>query len=107
VRGEENRAPAGLEIEHRVLDLASVHRVEPGGGFVEEQQLRIVQQRTREGQAHLHSLGVLANSGVGSIGQPDGIEQLHRIQRVDVVERREELQVLQPRELLVVVRQLE
>src|SRR5829696_8184672 len=48
-----------------------------------------------------------SNSGVGVVGQADGVEQLHRIQGVDVVQRREEPQVLQTGELLVMVRQLE
>ncbi|COZ37787.1 Uncharacterised protein [Mycobacterium tuberculosis] len=61
VRGEKDRAAARLQVHDDVLDLAGVHRVQPGGGLVEEQQLRVVDQRPGEGQPHLHALGVLAH----------------------------------------------
>ena len=104
---QEDRAAARLEVQDDVLDLARVDRVQARGRFVEEQQLGVVDQRPREGQPHLHSLGVLANSRVGVIGQPHRVEQRQRVRRVAGVERREEAQVLEAGELLIVIRQLE
>ena len=86
VRGEENRPPTRFEIQDHVLYLARVDRIQARCRFVEEKELRVVDQRPDERQAHLHSLGVLADSRVRVVGQPDGVEQRHRVQRLAVVQ---------------------
>ncbi len=76
---QKHRAAPRFQVQDDVLDLARVHRVQPGRGFVEEEKLRVVDKRSDKGQPHLHSLGVLANSRIGVASKPDGVEQLHRI----------------------------
>ncbi len=105
--GEKHRAAACLQVQDHVLDVAGVDRVKAGGGLVEEEQFGIVDQRSGEGEPHLHSLGVHADSGVGVVRQAHRVQQVHRIQRRARVQRSEELQVLQPGQLLVVVGQFE
>ena len=57
VRRHEERHPFFLERVDLRPDLPSGHRVHAGGGFVEEQDARIVDGRRREGEALLPAAG--------------------------------------------------
>src|SRR3954469_10502837 len=56
VGGQEDCATARLQTQDDVLDLARVYRVQARRRFIEEQQFGVVDQGSREGQPHLHSL---------------------------------------------------
>ncbi|SHX05975.1 Uncharacterised protein [Mycobacteroides abscessus subsp. abscessus] len=105
-RDEDGAAPR-FQLQHHVLDLAGVHRVQAGGRFIQEQQFRVVDERTHERQPHLHALGKGPDAGVRIVGKPHRIQQLHRITGRSGVEGGKEPQVLQRGQLLVVVGQLE
>ncbi len=57
MRGEQNRSTALLEFADDLPQLPAALRVEPGGGFVEKQNLRIGHQRRGDGQALLLTAG--------------------------------------------------
>ena len=57
VRGQEHGRPPALKLVHDVPDLPPRLRVEAGRGLVEEQQLRVADQRAGHGQALLLPAG--------------------------------------------------
>ena len=71
MRGEEDGfAPLG-EIEDQVFHLAGTEGVEPGGGLVEDHQVRIVDQRDCEQQAL-----ALAAAGLTFVGRRDALPEI-------------------------------
>ena len=47
------------KVQQQVGHLVPHHRVQPVGGFVQQQQLGMVRQRHRDAQFHLHAGGVI------------------------------------------------
>ena len=58
-------------------------RVEPGGRLVEQQQVRLAEQRRGDAEPLAHAVRVAADAVLGAIGQLDRLEH-----RVDVAARR-------------------
>jgi len=51
-------------------------RVQAGGGLVQQQQARVVDQRARQRQAPLHAAGQLTRLGIGLVGEGGKLQQL-------------------------------
>ena len=58
-----------------LVDLACRHRVEAGGGLVEEQDRRVVEQRPGQRHPLAEALGERTARIVGPIGQVDRLER--------------------------------
>ena len=63
VAREHHRDPLRREPAHERLHVAHPGRVEPGGGLVEQEQLRPAQQRGGDAEPLLHAVGVVARPG--------------------------------------------
>ena len=70
-------SPLRLLLEE-VADLAPADRIHAVGRLVEEQHLRIVDERRREAQPLRHALGELLHADVRPFREPDALEQLRR-----------------------------
>ena len=57
-------------------------RIEPGGQFVEDDDLRIANQRQRNGQALLLAAGEFRVGGVPLVGQTDLVEHTDPVGRL-------------------------
>ena len=78
VGGGDQHAHAGPALADRVdefPELAPGQRVHAGGGFVENQQIGIVDQRTAQPQLLFHAAGQLARRPVGKRSQAGRVEQ--------------------------------
>src|SRR5690348_5311995 len=64
VRGEENRAARGLEFLDEIPDLAARLRIESGRRLVEEEQIRITDDRARNRQPLLLTAGQFSDTTV-------------------------------------------
>ena len=83
-------------------------RVEPGGGLVEQQQLRLAQQRRGDAEPLPHAVRVPADAILGAVAQLDHLEHLLDARaRVAAVEIGEQPQVLPAREVRVEPRPLD
>ena len=67
---------AGADILDQFPELAARQRVDAGGGLVEDQQVRIVDERAAQPQLLLHAAGELSGRAVGEGGKARGLEQL-------------------------------
>ena len=56
VRAEEHRPALVAQLENQRADVAAAERIEPGHRLVEEDQLRVVEQRLRDADALHHPL---------------------------------------------------
>ena len=76
VRGEHLGDAALLEsiqaIPHQMAGLG----VEAGGGFVEQEEVGLVHQRTRDGEPALHAAGQRIDPAVGAVFELHELEQL-------------------------------
>ena len=72
VRGEEDRDATLAEVVDQVVDVAGGDRVQAGGRLVQEQHLRVAEQRPGQGDPLAQALGQGAAGIVGPIGQIDG-----------------------------------
>ena len=75
MRAEQDRLAALAELQDQVLDLPGADRVEARGRFVEDQQIRIVDERLGEADAARHALGEFAERPVGHVRQTDHLQQ--------------------------------
>jgi dCTP deaminase len=68
VARDEDGLPLGGELPYEALQVDAGRRIEPGGGFVEQQDLRVVHERTGEGQLLLlatrEHAGLLVREGI-------------------------------------------
>ena len=69
VGGQQDGALLAAQVLHQLVDFQARLRVEAGGGLVEEQHLRIVEQRQRQGQPLLLSAGELASTATSRFSQ--------------------------------------
>ena len=61
MRVEKDRFPLRFERLHQVADFAAADRIDAVGRLVEEDHVRLVQQRLGDAEALFHALGVGAN----------------------------------------------
>jgi hypothetical protein len=79
VRGQHDGAAGALELLDELPQLAAGLGIEPGGGLVEEQQLRVADQRAGEGKALLLAAGQRADPGAALLFQlHEADDAIHR-----------------------------
>src|SRR4051794_16142576 len=77
VVGREDDGPAALGVgPDGAPELAAPLDVHPGGGLVEDEQLRLGQQRHGEAQPLLLAAGTLADPPARDLGQPGAVQHL-------------------------------
>ena len=76
VRVDEDRPPLALELQEQVADLLAADRVHAVGRLVQEDHLRVVEERLGDPQPLLHPLGVGADLGVHPLAQADDLQRL-------------------------------
>ncbi|EMY33032.1 phenol hydroxylase [Arthrobacter crystallopoietes BAB-32] len=79
VRGEHQRDALLLESEEPVPEDVPRLRVQAGGGLVQQQDLRLVDQRAGDGQPALHAAGERVHAGLGLVGELGELQQLVRL----------------------------
>jgi len=96
VRRQEDRDAALAQLFDQLVDIARGDRVKPGCRLVEEQHLRVAEQRPRQRDALAETLGQGAAGIAGPVGQVDGTQgKLDATARVgDFVQVGETLEVL-------------
>ncbi len=75
MRRKEHRYAASLEIENEIADFPRAGRIDSGGRFVQDDELRLLDERLREADALQHSLGVTAQPAIPRTRQANQIEQ--------------------------------
>ena len=75
VRGQDQRDAALLEPEQPVPHHVPGLRVQAGGGLVEDQDLRLVDERAGDGQAALQAAGQRVDLTVGAVRELHELEQ--------------------------------
>ncbi len=75
VRGQDQRDAALLEPEQPVPHHVPGLRVQAGGGLVENQDLRFVDERAGDGQAALQAAGQRVDLALGAVRELDEIQQ--------------------------------
>ena len=73
--GRENDDAIAGEIREQIAEADPLFRIQSGRGFIDDQQLWIVQQRLRDADALPHASGVSAQRAFAHIGQIDQIQQ--------------------------------
>jgi len=66
----------GLQLLHDAADMGPADRIQAVRGFVQDHQLRVVQQGLRQAQTLEHALGVLRHAVAGPVGQAHQLQQL-------------------------------
>jgi SAM-dependent methyltransferase len=90
----------GDELAKKLTDVADPMRIETGRGLVEQQQLRLTQERGRDAETLPHASGEPGNAIVATVAEPDATQDL-----VDVcvprrtVESNEQLEVVRRRQV--------
>ncbi len=74
--GEQDGLAPAQQLLEAVPDQMSRLRIEPGGGFIQEQQLRVIDQRAGQRKPTLHATGEFADARVTLAGQPGEIEEI-------------------------------
>lgn len=74
--GEDDGFSLAFEEEHEVADLAGAEGVNAGGGFVEEEEVGVVEEGLGQADALEHAFGVGAEASVSSGAEIDEIEEL-------------------------------
>ncbi len=102
--GDEDAHPrqVGADGRDQLPELTARERIDPGRGLVEDQQVRVVDQRRAERKFLLHAARELAGGAVGEGVEARGAEQhldpLRALRRLLAEEPAEELEVLAHRE---------
>ena len=100
-------APPRQELD-QVLDLAAADRVQAGGRFIQDHQVRVVDQGLGQTDAARHAFRELAHRPVAGRGKADHFEQLIRAALAllagDAEKRAEEIQRFPRREVAIQVR---
>src|SRR3989442_7559351 len=74
VGAHEDRATFSLERLDHTADLGHPPRIQSGGGLIEDEEFRLVQERLRNREALLHPLRKFLDPVVRPIGQLDFLE---------------------------------
>src|SRR5690349_12033275 len=103
MRAHDQSAAGGRQIRERRAQPLLPRAIEPGGGLVEQQQLRPGQQRAGDGQALAHAAGKIAHQIAAARGETRRVKRGAGavFGRVEPVETREENQVLLGSEIVV------
>jgi hypothetical protein len=108
--GEQHRRPLAHEVADRAPDLVSAAWIQPGRGLIEKQHRGVREQARRQVEPPAHPTGVGSRRSIGGVGEVEAIEQLGRppagLDRCEVEEPSEHLQVLPPGQQLVHCREL-
>ncbi len=100
VRREQDRLVLGLQIADHLAHLARPYRIQADRRLVEEEHLRVVQQRAGDVQALHHAARVALDLLLPAVGQAHELEQvrdaLARDLGIDVVQAGEVAQVVLP-----------
>ena len=108
VAGEQYGHPLPRQPANQQAHVAHAPRVKPGGGFVEQQQLGLAQQRRGDPKALAHAVRVAADAIPGAVGELDGVQGgVDPPARVAAVERGQQLQVAPPGQVRVERRRLD
>jgi hypothetical protein len=99
--GEQDRAPALLELLDQRAHLDGALRVETAGGFVQDQKIRALEQRGRHTEPLLHSRRVGLEFVARAVGQVDQFEDGLDSRFRDAGIARHHPQVVAPREVRV------
>ena len=75
VRGQNDDTFAG-QIGEQVAEAHTLLGVEPDGGFIHDQQLRVIEQRLGNADALFHPAGISAERTFGGVDQVDHHQQL-------------------------------
>ena len=73
---EEDRDAALAQAIDQLMDVPGSRRVQAGGRLIEEQDLRVTEQRAGQGNPLAKALGQGAARVIGAPGQPDRLEGL-------------------------------
>ena len=87
----QDGALLGAQFFDQGVDFEAHLRVEAGGGLVEKEQRRVVDQTQRDGEALLLAAGERGVEGVALVPELQALQQIVRIQHA-AVERAEEVQ---------------
>ncbi len=94
VAGKQHGHPPGRELPDQVAHVAHPARVQTGRRLVEQQQLRLPQQRGGKPEPLPHPVRVAADLVLGALAQADDLQHLvDPRRRPTAVERREQLEV--------------
>ena len=77
VRGEQDHAVGG-QVDQQVAEADALLGVETGGGFIDDEQLRVVDQRLGDADAALHPARKAFDLAPGGLLQPDHFQHLSR-----------------------------
>ena len=78
VRGHQHGLAAAAEVDDEVFDFAAAERVEPGGGFIEDDEFRVIEEGLGEAHAAGHAVREFADEAVGGGAQAGHLDQLRR-----------------------------
>ncbi|HEY2936782.1 MAG TPA: hypothetical protein VGJ25_09280 [Gaiellaceae bacterium] len=108
VGGEDDRAPFLDEPADHEAELLHAGRVQPVHRLVEDQQLRIAEQRPGDAQALAHTERVRLDLLVGAPGEADAVEgTCDALVRLRLAGGRDDVEVLAAREVVVEARFLD
>ena len=98
VAGEDDRLASTGQCQDEVFDFATPQRIQARGGFVEDDQIRVVDQRLSDADAALHALGEFADGARAGLVQAHHLDELlgaaAAFGRVDLEEAAEEVERL-------------
>jgi hypothetical protein len=99
---DEERPSFVLQLFEVIPELAAQYGINPGGRFIQEDQLGIMHQRRGQAQPPLHTTGYLACQLVARVTQLDEVEQFFQplaAPQAHAIDRAGEVQVLPHRQL--------
>ena len=97
VAGEEDRPPLGGERAKQLAEPADALRVEPVRRLVEDEHLRVAEQRAGQAEPLAHAERVPADAPSGRVREIDELEHFLHSRARDARRRREHPQVIAPR----------
>ena len=78
LRGEQDVGAVGHQVPDRTPQVHAATRIEPGGGLVEQQELRPPDQAGAEVEAAPHATRVGAHEAVAGVGEIQSFEHVRR-----------------------------
>jgi hypothetical protein len=105
VSGQENRGPGTMKVGDELAESPGAGHVDPGRGFIQKEDFRLVDDPRGDGQLAFHPLGIPAELSVGGPGQAETLQQccgsVPALGLAQAIERRAEAEVLETGELRV------
>ncbi len=98
VAGDEHRAPLGAERPDQLADLHDPRRIQAVGGFVQDQERRILEEGGRDPEPLLHPERVRLHGILRAIGEAHPFQHARHVGRRGAGDPREDLQVPPPTE---------